>query len=835
MVGVSLETTTMITKMFTLKPNELTLSWVEHSINTIRNSLPIQHPMPFFVHNNPLQNWEIFPFHEGIEKAVLAFENTGEKKSRVFWRELEDFVLPIVISYFDQGLNRWNLESHKSAGLWQWYLHCVNSSLNFKASFLPELKSALQNTSETTLFKDIATVLEFRCPRAEHWFSHLQALILHFKGWSGMIQILEKNPDLYPLVKRKISLVDWVAILVITESAINAQNEKPWWGKPLWNPDPIELRKKTIQSHLHKIKNHECTFYQSFLHQLRSHLNLQLGKSEFLSSFTLQSSSLSVTPSPLEIPTTSDPTWIKSSFPPLNLLEPQETELTSSGSSKSSPFTSETVQIKTANEVKSNPHVQVLLCLDDREESIRRAIESINPHYETFGVLGFFGIDVKLKRPGHLISQPHCPPVIQARKIAEEIPPTPHASSWIYTKLKSFLPYFNESHFTFIEPLITILFWPIYAVFLTMRSLTPQLYSQIRQNFQTDVYLNSASSIHFITPYTIQEKVSLVAELLGGAGLHEITAPLVIAMGHASTTSNNPFQKSYGCGACSGQSGFSNAKVFSEFANDPTIRAELKHLGIIIHDHVTFLAACHDTSQDHAVYADQNETYLQTHQEKQTLYQQFKNDMKLALQKNKEERWNQFQLPTYQTAQARSADWSQPRPEFGHTGVSLAIFGPRSLTQGLDLKRKAFLMSYEPHLDPTGQHLSYVILNALPVCANINLDYYTSAAFPKAFGAGSKLPLNIVSGLGMMSGSKGDLRVGLSTQMIDRHEPLRLLSLVYCEKAHLEKAISSSPRLQNIIKNNWIHLIRIDPSTLQFEMITDELKRDFKNDSTFSH
>lgn len=782
MVGVLLETTTMITKIFTLQSQELNLSWVEHSINTIRNSLPIQHPMPFFVHNNPLLYWEIFPFQEGIENAVLAFENTGEKKSRVFWRELEDFVLPIVISYFDQGLNRWNLESHKSNGLWQWYVDYVGSSLNIKANFLSELKTTLQDTSESTLLKDIATILEYRCPKKELWFSHLQTLILHFKGWSGMIQVLEKNPALFPLVERKISLVDWVAILVFTESAINAQKDKPWWGKSLWDSEPVALRKKSIQSHLHKIKDHECTFYQSFLHQFRAHLNN-----------TVQS--------------------------------PAEVSSATSGNS----------QIISTKETTTTPLVQVLLCLDDREESLRRAIESTNPHYETFGILGFFGVDLKLKRPGHLISQPHCPPVIQARKTAEEIPSYSSPNSWFYNKLKTVLPYFNESHFTFLEPLIAILFWPIYAVFLMMRTLAPQLYYQMRQHFQSDVYLNASSSIHFVTPYTIKEKVTLVAELLGGAGLHEITAPLVVALGHASTTTNNLFHRSYGCGACSGQSGFSNAKVFAEFANDLKVRAELKNNGIIIHDHVTFISACHDTCRDFAVYADQNEFYLEAHHEKQMLYLQFKKDMEQALQKNKEERWNHFKLPAFQSAHARSADWSQPRPEFGHTGVSLAIFGPRWLTQKLDLKRKAFLMSYEPGLDPTGQHLSYVILNALPVCANINLDYYTSAAFPKAFGAGSKLPLNIASGIGVMSGSKGDLRVGLSTQMIDRHQPLRLLSLVYCDKKQLEKTISSSTRLQNIIKNNWIHLIRIDPVTLQFEVITEELKRDFKNDSTLSH
>jgi len=49
-------------------------------------------------------------------------------------------------------------------------------------------------------------------------------------------------------------------------------------------------------------------------------------------------------------------------------------------------------------------------------------------------------------------------------------------------------------------------------------------------------------------------------------------------------------------------------------------------------------------------------------------------------------------------------------------------------------------------------------MNALPVCANINLDYFTSRAFPNAFGSGSKLPMNIAAGIGLMTGSKSDLK-----------------------------------------------------------------------------
>jgi uncharacterized protein YbcC (UPF0753/DUF2309 family) len=198
---------------------------------------------------------------------------------------------------------------------------------------------------------------------------------------------------------------------------------------------------------------------------------------------------------------------------------------------------------------------------------------------------------------------------------------------------------------------------------------------------------------------------------------------------------------------------------------------------------------------------------------------------------NRQERWAQFQIDPAQEfedgigpAKERSLDWSEPRPEFGHTNVALAFFGPRWLTKDLDLERRSFLISYDPESDPTGEHLSYCLLSALPVCANINMDYHTSSAFPEAMGAGSKLPLNIASGLALMTGASSDLRIGLATQAIDRHQPLRLLAFVYSEEESFQNAIAQSPRLRRLIENDWIHLIRIDPKSHEIEVLTKELR-----------
>jgi uncharacterized protein YbcC (UPF0753/DUF2309 family) len=735
------------------------LQKVEDLLVLLRPELPIQNPMPFFVHNNPLQFWEKFRFEMGVESAILTYENTIEDKARSVWRELEDFVIPLILTYVDQGLNRW-CSSVPKTSLWSWYLNYIDSSYSLKSRALVKLKSQLPRLRKDEPMVVVARILSELCTDQADWNAHLRTLVFHFKGWSGMINVLEQDPSLFPIAAVPISLKDWVAVLVTACDAFaetKPMQTKPMQTKPLWDLKKVGVRRRGIQQHLEKIRSKEMAFYRETIRrlekQVQGHLLVRKGFAD--------------------------------------------------------------------QERAKRTEVQVLFCIDDREESLRRALEVTNSDYETFGTVGFFGVDFSLKRPSHLIFQPQCPPVIKPRKRARELAALAKADG--LRSLRRLLPLLNESRFSLVEPLLALVAWPLYASALLMRSFSPKLYRRLREWLRLDHYLEPNNRIEFLEPYSLEEKVEIVAGILGGCGLKGISSEFVVVVGHAATTTNNPFQKSYGCGACSGQSGFANAKVFAQFANDAEVRLGLGKRGVNIEKSVTFLAACHDTCADHIHYGPHEPEDTQA---KNEVLNKFKIDMQAALNLNKLERWTQFHLANDQSPGARASDWSEPRPEFGHTGVALSIFGPRWLTKGLNLFRRAFLVSYEPDLDSDGKDLEFNILNALPVCANINLDYFTSSAFPEALGAGSKLPLNIAAGIGLMAGSKGDLRIGLATQMIDQHEPLRLLAVVYCEEQKLVNVIKKSIRLKSLLANNWIHLIRIDPMTLKLHVLTEELKNE---------
>ncbi|WP_239394841.1 putative inorganic carbon transporter subunit DabA, partial [Frankia sp. CiP3] len=127
--------------------------------------------------------------------------------------------------------------------------------------------------------------------------------------------------------------------------------------------------------------------------------------------------------------------------------------------------------------------------------------------------------------------------------------------------------------------------------------------------------------------------------------------------------------------------------------------------------------------------------------------------------------------------QEHARDIGQPRPEYGHATNAVCVIGRRSRTRGLYLDRRAFLVSYDPTTDPDGEVLARLLLSAGPVGAGINLEYYFSSVDPVGYGSGTKLPHNITAMVGVMDGHTSDLRTGLPWQMVEIHEPMRLLMI----------------------------------------------------------
>jgi uncharacterized protein YbcC (UPF0753/DUF2309 family) len=250
-------------------------------------------------------------------------------------------------------------------------------------------------------------------------------------------------------------------------------------------------------------------------------------------------------------------------------------------------------------------------------------------------------------------------------------------------------------------------------------------------------------------------------------------------------------------------------------ANDPRVRAELQKRSLRIPDETWFVGAYHNTCDDSMRYYDEDLVPACLSKE----LSEVQGALEEACELDAHERCRRFESasltidPTSALvhAEAHAYDLAQPRPEYGHATNAVCIVGRRERTRGLFLDRRAFLVSYDPARDPSGGILSGLLRAVGPVGAGINLEYYFSFIDPTGYGCGTKLPHNIVGLIGVMDGHASDLRTGLPWQMVEIHEPVRLLTIVEAETGTLERILSEEPGLANLVVNEWIQLVAWDP------------------------
>ena len=101
----------------------------------------------------------------------------------------------------------------------------------------------------------------------------------------------------------------------------------------------------------------------------------------------------------------------------------------------------------------------------------------------------------------------------------------------------------------------------------------------------------------------------------------------------------------------------------------------------------------------------------------------------------------------------------------------------------------------------------------VPVCAGISLEYYFSFVDNDRYGCGTKLPHNVTGLVGVMDGHASDLRTGLPWQMVEIHEPVRILFVIETTPERLMKVVDASASLKQLVENRWIRVAVIDPES----------------------
>ena len=803
--------------------------------------------------------------------------------------EVIPYLLPYISNWLDEGVASTKVTHTSKTGFYQaWKQSAVfdKSGLFHEIPDWQEHIDSLPNDSMETI---IAELHRMGVP-VENWEQYLIQLVLELPGWSGMFYWRHKHTEYATDIPVNIDIKDYLAVRLALEHLFVRK-----YSRHLWM---IEANLGTIRGFFHRNYHQFYVRYQFFKKQLPEHL---VGFTQQLLTNSYQQNSVSSVAAEWQQLALMIDDWQSrhavQNQPKNDIqLEPKSTNnhntllyhdawvlfrlvqhLGLTGSQIAQLNWDDITQIfnwlqlvddnqagylllqsyehhyreSLFNTLSQNtgrgtwpdrnkevPEAQLFFCMDDREEGIRRHLESINPKIETFGAAAFFGVVMKWR--GLDKSQPVllCPVSEKPTHLVEEVITNNQLeNSKKHTKYLKFWRFVHHQLFQTarFDPLKTtalmIMLSPSLLASLLLKVMSPFKWSQLKQLIKTkfdkklvtrvttaqEQQVKNRKSTDLTRGYTLDEQADIVEQFLQNNGLIDNFSLLVGLIGHYSSNQNNPHEAAYGCGACGGKFSGPNGRVFATMANNPEVRTFLKKRNIFIPDHCWFIGAEHDTCNDKIVWFDTDLIPDTT----KPAFDKLRKELELAGAYSAHERCRKFasapKKASFQTAVqhvlGRSADISQSRPELGHATIASGFIGRRYITQGIFLDRRSFLISYDHKIDPTGKFLERILLSVGPVGAGINLEYYFSAVNNDHFGSGSKIVHNLAGLLGVLDGASGDLRTGLPKQMIEIHEPMRLQLMIESPPEIITKIYQQHAVIQNLVGNGWVLLSCIDPET----------------------
>ncbi|MCB9558172.1 MAG: DUF2309 domain-containing protein [Deltaproteobacteria bacterium] len=730
-----------------------------------------------------------------------------------FELDIDQWVHPPLIratsAFLDQGLADWAMPG-RERGLYRCFVDLYRSRLaRWCGPIGKELQRSLcaEHDEQQDSWTSLARSLECLGLAADEWEPFLRAEALALRGFAGMIHQFELRPDRVPARAVPAQLVDFFAVrLLILRAALSyaapaagyqgsLAELRPWLRNHLPQPPaPSADDRAWPLFHLAQLGGLNVAHVDNLNAEEIARVEAELGEFDQTARRRLLHRAY-------------ERRLRQRYFDALAQHRPQPV---------------------------SKPAFQVVFCIDEREESIRRHLEEVDPSVETFGIAGFFGVAMYYRGVTDAHARPLCPVAIRPRHFVAEIN-TASASG-----LRARLLRLSEQVGALVDKNVHLgsrrarrgaaifaVLGALWVIPLVLRVVFPWLHRALRRSYDSLQLRRVRLAIEHQEAqrpplgeqvgFTTEEMTEIVFSQLAATGIRQRFAPLVLILGHGSTSLNNPHESAHDCGACGGGRGGPNARAFAQMANLPQVRAALDARGLHIPSEVWFVGGERNTASNDIALYDTELAPNHVH----ALLRQAINSLESARRREAHERCRRFDnaAPSLTPAaslrhvQTRSADLAQPRPEFGHATNALCLIGRRSRTRGLFLDRRAFLVSYDANGDPDGAQLDQLLGAVVPVVAGISLEYYFGYVDPTNYGSGTKLPHNVTALVGVMDGAQSDLRTGLPWQMLEIHEPVRLSIVVEAKTALIRRLLEQRAELKRLVDHGWVFLATLDPAS----------------------
>lgn len=782
-----------------------------------------------------------------IRHAELLETVTGEPCDEL----VNDLLIRFCAAFLDQGLANWQLP-HRDQGFFRSFSNLYQQDRGMPDRWLRDLKTELKRieTAGISPLESIAESLRLLGVTDEEQEDFILATLQSLPGWAGMIWQMETNAEWTLLPAPQGTLHEYLAIRLLLERlAVNdvAREAIQWHG------DLCDLRSelRTDLSRTEPLKDEQHAFLAFQLAQIFGWMPQELSRQpdqqwhmlmaeiEHFNEFerrrilhrAYERHYRNSTLDAIALHAHTRQPWAHESAPDRDQAPVWRKELSENSTSENSSTRS-----------KATPSFQIICCIDDREESFRRHLEEIDPACETFGAAGFFGVAMYYRSASDAYPRPLCPVIIKPQHYVNEVVPfdlTKEHKRRADTRrvIGAASHQFHQRSRTFFGGMLTALTGNLASIPLVARILLPRMTAQLRSvvgglvrppaitqlTLERTAQTPGPEEGH--TGYSLDEMANIVERLLQDIGLTAHIAPIVVMCGHGSSSLNNPHESAYNCGACSGGRGGPNARAFSEMANDQRVRDILKSRGLTIPNETVFIGAYHNTCDDSVTFFDLDRLPA-SHRD---TFVHVSDTIDEARRRNAHERCRRFESAPFSLStqaslrhvEARSEDLSQARPEYNHATDALVLVGQRWWSRNLFLDRRAFLQSYDPEKDPNYDILTRVLSAVIPVCAGIGLEYYFSCVDTNVLGCGSKLPHNITSLLGVMEGAASDLRPGLSQQMVEIHEPMRILFVIETTPEGMFAVMERNPVVKRLCCNDWVQLAVIDTQANTLQILQD--------------